>query len=59
MTGHQKCHHTGAGIDGFYLSLTTFVTRHQKCDRPSKMSSQRSWILPKANDIFDKASQKR
>ncbi|KAF3653940.1 hypothetical protein FXO37_16716 [Capsicum annuum] len=30
MVSHQKCRHTGARIDGFYLSLMTFVTRRHK-----------------------------
>ncbi|PHT91376.1 hypothetical protein T459_06489 [Capsicum annuum] len=54
MSSHRR-----AGIDGFCLSLslTTFMTRHKKCDSPSKISSHRSWILPKADDLRDRASQ--
>ncbi|PHU17617.1 hypothetical protein BC332_13312 [Capsicum chinense] len=57
MVSHQKCCHTGAGINGFYLSLTTFVVGRHKCGKLPRMSSLRSWFLPKSDDLRGRASQ--
>ncbi|PHT37599.1 50S ribosomal protein L5, chloroplastic [Capsicum baccatum] len=51
MVSHQEYHHTGAGTDGFCLSLTTFMVGHHKCHKLPQMTSLRSWFLPKAGDL--------
>ncbi|KAF3622112.1 hypothetical protein FXO37_32472 [Capsicum annuum] len=57
VVSRQKCRHTGAGIDVFYLRMTTFVVGPHKCGKLPRMSSLRSWFLPKADDLRGRASQ--
>ncbi|PHT93131.1 hypothetical protein T459_01013 [Capsicum annuum] len=57
MVIRQNCHHKEAGIDGFCLSLMAFVVGHHKCGKLPRMSSLRSWFLPKADGLRGRASQ--
>ncbi|PHT84264.1 hypothetical protein T459_12707 [Capsicum annuum] len=49
---YHECRHLGTG---FCLKLTTFMIGRHKCDKLSRMSSLRSWFLPKADDLRDRA----
>ncbi|PHT36388.1 hypothetical protein CQW23_24088 [Capsicum baccatum] len=51
MVSCQKCRHRGAGTDGLCLSLTTLVVGLHKFDKLPRISSLRSWFLPKADDL--------
>ncbi|PHU04454.1 L-ascorbate peroxidase 1, cytosolic [Capsicum chinense] len=55
VISYHECRHLRAG---FCLRLTTFMIGRHKCGKLSRMSSLRSWFLPKADDIHDRASQK-
>ncbi|KAF3642184.1 hypothetical protein FXO37_22638 [Capsicum annuum] len=48
MVSYHECRHLGAG---FCLRLTTLVVGHHKCGKLPRMSSHRSWFLPKADDL--------
>ncbi|KAF3675215.1 Protein RAE1 [Capsicum annuum] len=50
-------HITGVGTDGFCLRLTTFVVGRHKCGKLPRISSLRTWFLPKADDLRGRASQ--
>ncbi|KAF3647995.1 hypothetical protein FXO37_19662 [Capsicum annuum] len=57
MVSRQNCHHKEAGIDGFCLSLMAFMVGRHKCGKLPRMSSLRSWFLPKADGLRGRASQ--